>query len=424
MAAVEDASSSSFTQSPATLSASVSLSVEQLAVSYLFNTFIICTPFDGYLPSFCRPYTAPDDACAWAIDATALAAYGRHSRSRSCQAAARAKYAGALTRVNSALTDPAAAIQDRTLVAVLVLALFEATVFQGGLRAPTSWAAHTYGAMQLLMLRGLAQFSRPTARLLFAHASSNVKASCIQRSIAVPQPFLSFDTKVRALLDQLDPAVKLTDLLHKVGAIKEMSQNPNPTVELVLEAIKVDQELIVFSDTPPPTLEYTRDPLAHGPAWTYHRIVHTYPSLRIAKVWNAVRLLRFFLLSFIGGDISPFPDEAGVSGMQTLSGLKVYALDHMAGVAADVLATIPCFVHVDNHVRLFSAPARCLAWPLGIIEKSSICPVDAREYARKTLEWLAQDLNMPQAIHPDRQPGSREDWYAETHYSTHTFAVN
>ncbi|KAJ2973904.1 hypothetical protein NQ176_g6340 [Zarea fungicola] len=270
--------------------------------------------------------------------------------------------------------------------------------------------------MQLLMLRGLAQFSRPTARLLFAHASSNVKASCIQRSIAVPQPFLSFDTKVRALLDQHDPAVKLTDLLHKVGAIKEMSQNSNPTAELVLEAIKVDQELIAFSNTPPPTLEYTRDPLAHGPPWTYHRIVHTYPSLRIAKVWNAVRLLRFFLLSFIGGDISPFPDGTSDPGMQALSGLKVYALDHMAGVAADVLATIPCFVHVHNHAKLFSAPARCLAWPLGIIEKSSICPVDARVYARKTLEWLARDLNMPQAIHPDRQPGSREDWYAETHY--------
>ncbi|KAJ3472203.1 hypothetical protein NLG97_g11194 [Lecanicillium saksenae] len=51
-----------------------SLSLDQQAISFLFNTFIAATPFEGYLSSFYVPYTPFDDACAWAIDATALAA--------------------------------------------------------------------------------------------------------------------------------------------------------------------------------------------------------------------------------------------------------------------------------------------------------------------------------------------------------------
>ncbi|KAJ2969788.1 hypothetical protein NQ176_g8488 [Zarea fungicola] len=265
--------------------------------------------------------------------------------------------------------------------------------------------------MQLLMLRGLAQFSTPVGRLLFTHASNNIKTSYIQRSIAIPKSFLSFEDGIRELLDQYDPAIKLADFLRKVSTIKERSQNPNLTVELVLEAIEVDQELVAFCVTPPLTLKYTQEPLV-GPAWSYHRIVHTYPGLRIAKTWNAIRLLRIFLLCFIGGDITPFPNGACVPStqMQILSSFKMYALDQMVVLARDVLATIPCFVHADDFGKHFYAPARCLAWPLSILEKSTICPEDARQYARKTLEWLAQDLNMPQAVHPDRQPGSREDW--------------
>lgn len=413
---------SSSSSSPASfISLAIAPNIDQHALSYLFNTFITATPFEGYLSFFHGPAANPDDALAYAIDAAALAAYARHSRRSHCVSTAHDKYSGALTRVNAALSNPETAVQDRTLAAVLVLALFEATVFQVGSHAPTSWIAHTWGAMQLLMLRGADQFSDPISKLLFSHTSNNVKASCIQRSIAIPQQFLDFDKEVRATLDQHDPTVKLANMLHKVSAIKAKSksvegpQDHVNTVSLILDAIKVDREVVEFCNNPPEILEYTREPLGQGPAWTFRRIVHNYPHLRLAKIWNAVRLLRIFLLSFIGDDISHFPVEGNLPDTLALSDLKAYAMEHMAEVSADVLATVPTFVYEDGSRRTFLASARCLAWPLSIIEKSSVCSADAQLYARKTLEWLAEDLNLPHAIHPERHPGSQEDWYVLTH---------
>ncbi|XWW97011.1 hypothetical protein V2A60_004991 [Cordyceps javanica] len=388
------------------------LSTELQAVSFLFHTFIAATPFEGYLPSFYLPGSPRDDACACAIDAAALAAYARHARRPRCADAARERYADALSRVNAALADPRAAVHDRTLVAVLVLALFEATVFQAG-TAPTSWVAHTWGAMQLLMLRGPHQLAAsPAARQLFAHTSNNVKASCIQRSAAIPPPFLAFDEQVRGLLDSHDPAVRLADLLHKVSALKARSRDEPRNPALLLEALRVDRDIIAFCDAPPPSLRFDREP-PHGrcgPAWTFRRIVHAYPNLRLCKVWNAVRLLRIFLLSFLADDIEHFRVDETLTDARTLAGLRSYARAHMADVAVDVLATVPSFVHTQGSTRTFLAPGRCLGWPLGILEMSSVCPPDARLYARKTLEWLAEDLNLPQAIDPERHPGSREDW--------------
>ncbi|KAM3506138.1 hypothetical protein MY10362_002524 [Beauveria mimosiformis] len=419
---LEQADSSSSRQSltsfdtPSPISPALLLSTNQQALAFLFHTFIAATPFEGYLASFYLPYSPDDDACALAIDATALAAYARHARQHRHHDAARANYARALSRVNAALADPRTAVQDRTLVAVLVLALFEATVFQesgsSSSSAPTSWVAHTWGAMQLLMLRGPDQLaSSPVARQLFTHASNNVKASCIQRSAPIPQPFLEFDGRVRGLLlDGRDLAVPLADLLRKVCAIKARAREEQErSMVLLLEALQVDQEIISFCDAPPPTLSFTREPFLQGPAWTYQRIVHTYASLRLCKIWNAVRLLRLFLLSLLGGDASHCRVDVTLAESHTLSGLSEYARKHMAEVASDILATVPSFVHTENGTRTFLSAGRCLGWPLGILELSTVCPPDASRYARRTLEWLAEDLNLPQAIDPERHPGSRDD---------------
>ncbi|KAM3546144.1 hypothetical protein ARSEF1564_001043 [Beauveria bassiana] len=418
LASCDSSASSSSSSASSPISPALLLSTNQQALAFLFHTFIAATPFEGYLSSFYLPYSPDSDACALAIDATALAAYARHARQHRHPDAARANYARALSRVNKALADPRTAVQDQTLVAVLVLALFEATVFQdsgsssSSSSAPTSWVAHTWGAMQLLMLRGPDQLaSSPVARQLFAHASNNIKASCIQRSAPIPQPFLEFDGRVRGLLNDHDPAVPLADLLHKVCAIKARAREEQErSMVLLLEALQVDQEIIAFCDAPPPTLSFTREPFLQGPAWTYQRIVHTYASLRLCKLWNAVRLLRIFLLSLLGDDIAHCRVDETVAESHTLSGLKEYARKHMAEVASDILATVPSFVHTtENGSRTFLSAGRCLGWPLGILELSTVCPLDASRYARRTLEWLAEDLNLPQAIDPERHPGSRDD---------------
>ncbi|EGX96808.1 C6 transcription factor, putative [Cordyceps militaris CM01] len=395
-------------------SSAMALGTEQQAVSFFFQTFITATPFDDYLSSFYTPDSPRDDACAYAIEATALAAYARHARQPAYALdTARRKYAGALIRVNAALADPCTAVRDRTLVAVLVLALFEATIFEtgGGSSAPTSWVAHTWGAMQLLLLRGATRFASPTSRQLFAHASSNIKAGFIQRSTRIPPRFLALDEQFRGPLDGHEPAVRLTALMHVVSAIRAQAcEEPRDHQALLIRALELDQEIFAFCEAPPTTLDFARETHCWGPAWTYRGIVHTYPSLRLCKYWNAVRLLRVFLLGLISDEAKHFgADGEGLADAQTRASLEAYAQRHLADVAADVLATVPSFVYMENGVRTFISPGRCLGLPLGVIEMTTHFPPDVRLYARKTLEWLAGDLNFPQAIDPERRPGRTED---------------
>lgn len=99
-----------------------------------------------------------------------------------------------------------AVTSDSTLAAVMLLALFEAVVFPGGM-APTNWVAHTEGAMQLILLRGTDQCRSEVSKWLFLHVSMTLRACCIQNDTPVPTDFVALAEKVRLLLDPRDPAL-------------------------------------------------------------------------------------------------------------------------------------------------------------------------------------------------------------------------
>ncbi|KID96658.1 hypothetical protein MAJ_07402, partial [Metarhizium majus ARSEF 297] len=386
-------------------------------MAYFLTSYITATPFQRYVPSFCLADADPEDACSITISATALAAYSRRVRSAEYLECARQKYAVALTRVNELLSDPEAAVLDRTLVSVLVLGLFEAIVFEAG-KSPTSWTAHTVGAMQLLRLRGPQQFKCPLSRKMVAHASNNIKTSCIQRSIPVPDDFVALDKQLTLLHDPNDPSVKLAPMVQQIASIKARAM-AGPDCNLVHEALELDRRIVAFSKECPVWMSYAVEPSSHAPDWAYGGVCHRYPSTYVAKLWNTVRLLRIFLVVLIrqvaDGQLDPdlarlrLPDgEASLADY--LSGLQEYARENIKTITTGVLASIPSFMEVDDFGRRFAPSGRSLAWPLSIIENTDMCGEAAREHAYENLEMLAGDLNMPQAVHPSRFPGIREDW--------------
>ncbi|EFY89307.1 hypothetical protein MAC_04688 [Metarhizium acridum CQMa 102] len=391
--------------------------LQEASMAYFLTSYITATPFQRYLPSLCLADADPEDACSVTVSATALAAYSRRVRSAEYLEYARQKYAVALTRVNELLSNPEAAVLDRTLVSVLVLGLFEAIVFEAG-KSPTSWTAHTVGAMQLLRLRGPQQFKSALSRKMVSHASNNIKTSCIQRSIPVPDDFVALDKQLTLLHDPNDPSVKLAPMVRQIASIKARAMD-GPDCNLVHEALELDRGIVAFSKECPAWMSYTVEPSPHSPDWAYAGVCHRYPSAHVAKLWNTVRLLRIFLAVLIrqlaAGQLDPdmsrlrLPD--GESSLADyLSGLQRYARENMKAITTEVLASIPSFMEMDDFGRRFAPSGRSLAWPLSIIENTDMCGEAAREHAYKNLEMLAGDLNMPQAVHPSRFSGIREDW--------------
>ena len=389
-------------------------------MAYFMSSYIVATPFETYLPHLCEPNIRKDDAFTAALSATALAAYAHRIRSPQNMNTARRWYSTALAYTNTALAQDVTSVSDRTIAAVLLLGFFEAVVFQGGeSSSPKSWTMHTFGALELFRLRGVASLKSPVSQRIFGQASNNVRTSCIQMSQEIPPKLLRFCEEATPLLDPRNMSFKLSPLIHKVARIKAQSKNNPPTYSMLLEARRMDQSLVLFAGALPKELSYYTLPKAETPSWAFNGLAHGYYDIRAAKVWNAIRLLRIFLVTYIGaavaGELNVEREElAAGAGLRSnddhLVALAQYATDQMTDIAAQIMACVPAFVHANEQSRMFSPAARSLVWPLCVIEHVKICPKPYRAYASRCVQDIAGDLNLPQALDAALNPQKYEDW--------------
>ena len=119
------------------------------------------------------------------IDAIGLAGISNIEHSPELMVAAGQKYATALRAINASIQDSSKASTDQTLIAVVLLGLFEVFYYlQGSLRFPVltaaqtvtcsnpesmrSWANHVSGASAIARLRGTDQLRTEIGRKIFA----------------------------------------------------------------------------------------------------------------------------------------------------------------------------------------------------------------------------------------------------------------
>ena len=388
--------------------------VDQFSTAYFFTSYIVATPFESYLPKFYATQPIYDDAFSLSVSATALAAFARRTHSPQYEARARRLYAQALHHINPQLQKRETAIKDRTLASVLLLGLFEAIVFPGG-QSPTGWTAHCDGAMNILLLRGEEHFNSPVSLQLFEHASNNIRTSCIQRWIAIPPKFLALSRKLSMRLPPTRSTVGVSPLVERIAEVKSECIK-NPSFEFLLDAFRLDREIYHFSRSSlHKLLPYTITEAEEG-ALAYRRIIHKYASPRATKIWNAVRLVRIFLVHFIysgarghGAVVIKIPDTNEARAWKIF--LEEYAVDNMREISEEILAGMPAFLEERDGKTMFIPSARSLAWPLTIIETDDISPPEAKKFAREVLEKLALDLNIPEVVQEGRDPGSKEDWH-------------
>ncbi len=374
------------------------------AVIYFMTSYITVSSYENYLPAVYASGCFDDERCRLAVSAASLATFGRRVHCQSYLDAAWRDYSKALRMLNASLGERETAVQDSTLTTVLLFALFEAVVFEGG-QAPTGWTAHTAGAMKLLQMRGRKQFDNPLSRQLYSHASRHIQTSCIQQSVNIPPAFLAFARAGSLLLDGTgDLTTALDPLMERVAELKAAATT-RADPQLMYEAWRLDRDIITFSRRITP-FEIGSD----VKTWRYLSHYDKYPSLQVAKTWSSLRLLRLFPVTLISnlarlddmGD--PVDSSLGVGDMLR------YATESLDDLATEVLSSVPSFLETRERGPRFSPPGRSLIWPLSILEKTELCPEPARRLAVVYLDKLAKDLNLPHAVHPSRDPGSDEDW--------------
>jgi hypothetical protein len=168
------------------------------------------------------------------------------------------------------LLRPNTAKDDSSLISVLALGLYESIAFSSR-QSEATWTTHTLGAVQLIRMRGTKQLKTKLGIWLFLQTCNNIRGSCFQREVPLPEglsdlweqakPFLDFSMPIVRLGSFFDKAIDLKVRMHKLSA-----QNITGFIQ---DALRLDDEVQILMDMMPDSRQYQVRPLCKTPSWAY-----------------------------------------------------------------------------------------------------------------------------------------------------------
>lgn len=379
---------------------------ETLALSYFMHIYAPTGAFE-YLVDVSATYLTTG-SLGDALLAPSLLLFAQNLRLPSVQSLAQSHYARALRSTNSALSSPDLATSDSTLLAVLLLSLFEALDFQG--RAiPVNWNAHTRGASELLRLRGDRQFDNSLGRHLFRHASLNIRTHCAQLGVTTPSLLSTLES---AHLEQIYPTGRTRQFGQVVDAIANLRANVKhlSAIEHLFKLFELDAELAtilddLWIDVPYEIVDATA---IQGSVYTYKNKVYRYPSQKLARTWNMVRITRLFIIQMFNYALaSPRALE-----FSKVVRTRVQELVSVTGteLISDILHSVPFALELSINPIV---SARSLIYPLSGIAVFEFALPDAAEFALNILGFIGRQYGFPHAIDSANmilQTKDLEDW--------------
>jgi hypothetical protein len=399
---------------------SLTPSHDELAVGYFMSSYVPASPF-YYLPEiYSSTASTAQDAVSSAVLAASFASLSLHVGSGQLMDNARIHYSKALAQTNAALASSNTAVLDSSLISVLTLGLYEAIAFSSR-RSPTSWTAHTLGAVQLIRLRGTKHLKTDLGSRLFLQTCNNIRSSCLQRAVPVPDEFLQLYEEAEPFLDPHIPNVRLGPLLDKMISLKVRLWKGVPDERIsgvIHETLHLEEEAKALQDMLPDSWRYQVRPPHMTPRWAYQGHAHQYPDHRMARHWNILRATRLFMNEVVwhlAGFVARSKEQAKPEMSRYFKDLDTGALQATAEanrtqIITDTLASVPHFI--DENGTTFGPAARFLIWPLTLVAERTTAPEPARQYAVWCLYEIARQARIPQALLAAEavESGSSTDW--------------
>jgi hypothetical protein len=386
---------------PPSIGASTNLT--EAALNFFMHTYAVQSVF-AYLPELYSSIPQRRrESLDFLVSVPALVFLSQDLRDPRLLRIAYSRHAKAILSTQRALASPDLAVNDVTLLSVLLLGLFEALVFHGRGKSD-NWVTHVHGSAALLNIRGKSQFNSALGQSLFLHCSGNIAASCALRCIPIP-PFLKplqqyASSKVAA--DHL--GIRLELVMDTFAALRAEMKGLS-IAQHVQKANELDQEMSSLLDA---MNVFAPCQMMVGAATTlqqvrsYRGCIHTYPSLRIARRWNDLRIVRLFVNEHISTAITSFDkieldiDGSPLESPQSSSWSHVHeqAAHSAEAVIADILHSVPYFIELSTNPFI---TAKSLIFPLSAIAISDLAPPSAKLFARERLTYIGMEYGIVQA---------------------------
>ncbi|CAI6337852.1 unnamed protein product [Periconia digitata] len=271
-------------------------------------------------------------------------------------------YAKALKMTNDALRDPIEVKSDNTLLATMILGVYESTTNDKSLVA---WAHHVTGASSLLQMRGKGQFSTPAGRRMWLQ---NIGLLTLQRlgiGEELPEFVHELGKEMQNWENKDDPGIRFYHLHIKVIDLRAQILNRRLTDlhAIVNIALELDgYATTVFEGVDEKWWSYEVRSCDPGTPGVFGTEYHLYPSLSAHQTWDWIRYNRIYLYdiirnALIAGFATSPPVFSGPHYLQLLetSTQVIYRMQ------ADIIATIPqYFQTLPTEHTTPSSPSECL----------------------------------------------------------------
>ncbi|KAF2186763.1 hypothetical protein K469DRAFT_144977 [Zopfia rhizophila CBS 207.26] len=271
-------------------------------------------------------------------------------------------YLKALHMTNAALACPTEVRNDSTLLATMLLSIFEAVTGSSNERSLSAWSNHVDGSALLLQLRGMGQFSSLIGRRMFMQNVSHIIMNSMGRDEPVPAFVHEMSRVVIELGDPKDPGFRFYDI--HVKAIDFRAQIIHRQISdlnaILNKALELDRRAeAIFSGTEPAwNYEVIHSNPRHVGVFGDH--YHIYPSFTAAQTWNWTRTVRIYFNDIIrnslliGLSMSP-PVFAGSKYISLLD----TATQTLCRMQSDILASVPQYLLDTPNTSCDLTSTRC-----------------------------------------------------------------
>lgn len=234
----------------------------------------------------------------------------------------------------------------------------------------------------------------------------------------VPDEFLQVYEQAKPFFEPGDPNVQIGSLLDKIASLTARLQPVLPADRLsgtIQEAMELDEEAQSLIDMLPDSWRYEVMPLHMTPSNAYQGLAHQYPAYKMARHWNALRILRLFLNEIVWhvatfaatGKEQGLPDMSQVCTNLDTQALQATVTANGSQLITEILASAPQFL--DENGTTFTTAARFLIWPLSIVAEVASTPEPTRRWAIECLYEIARQARIPQALQAARAVESKAD---------------
>lgn len=318
------------------------------AKDLFYHNYVIGStkPFN-FLLSYHFP-TCKEEHLNRSVEAVALAYLHYQRQSPSAEEEARQQYISALSLTGAAVRNPGQSDQDSTILAILLLDLYEKItgtepVFHG------AWAAHLSGALALVKLRDDQQFTKPSVFRMLMRLSTNLLISCVASDRPVCDELVILRSKIAAYLPGPgDPKWQESDLMIEFASLRqEIMEGRLSDNEAIATLVTLDAKFITLARSVPPTWQYATVRVDEKSMHHYDFFHHVHPAEHIAQMWNTLRLTRILLNELICSQYLGI--QRGLQQGSEAFAIWQRSVAIIKEMALDICASLPQFLQGTPH---------------------------------------------------------------------------